>query len=61
MKPFLESFCLLGAFLHVCTQHTVPASEFQLEGDYLIGGLVHIHDDIGSVYHERPEALDCTT
>ncbi|XP_004554349.2 taste receptor type 1 member 2.2 [Maylandia zebra] len=49
------------AFLHVCTQHTVPASEFQLEGDYLIGGLFHIHDDTGSVYHERPEALDCTT
>uniref|UniRef100_A0A3P9CZ06 Taste receptor type 1 member 1-like n=1 Tax=Maylandia zebra TaxID=106582 RepID=A0A3P9CZ06_9CICH len=45
MKHFLESFCLLGAFLHVCTQHTVPASEFQLEGDYLIGGLFHIHDD----------------
>ncbi|XP_005941261.1 taste receptor type 1 member 1-like [Haplochromis burtoni] len=61
MKPFLEFFCLLGAFLHVCTQHTVPASEFQLEGDYLIGGLFHIHDDTGSVYHERPEALDCTT
>uniref|UniRef100_A0AAX7UEI5 G-protein coupled receptors family 3 profile domain-containing protein n=1 Tax=Astatotilapia calliptera TaxID=8154 RepID=A0AAX7UEI5_ASTCA len=61
MKHFLESFCLLGAFLHVCTQHTVPASEFQLEGDYLIGGLFHIHDDTGSVYHERPEALDCTT
>uniref|UniRef100_A0AAX7V2U1 G-protein coupled receptors family 3 profile domain-containing protein n=1 Tax=Astatotilapia calliptera TaxID=8154 RepID=A0AAX7V2U1_ASTCA len=53
-----KSFCLLGAFLHVCTQHTVPASEFQLEGDYLIGGLFHIHDDTGSVYHERPEALD---
>uniref|UniRef100_A0AAX7UAV1 G-protein coupled receptors family 3 profile domain-containing protein n=1 Tax=Astatotilapia calliptera TaxID=8154 RepID=A0AAX7UAV1_ASTCA len=49
MKHFLESFCLLGAFLHVCTQHTVPASEFQLEGDYLIGGLFHIHDDTGSV------------
>uniref|UniRef100_A0AAX7UKY4 G-protein coupled receptors family 3 profile domain-containing protein n=1 Tax=Astatotilapia calliptera TaxID=8154 RepID=A0AAX7UKY4_ASTCA len=49
MKHFLESFCLLGAFLHVCTQHTVPASEFQLEGDYLIGGLFHIHDDTGSL------------
>ncbi|XP_039903317.1 taste receptor type 1 member 1 [Simochromis diagramma] len=61
MKHFLKSFCLLGAFLHVCTQHTVPASEFQLEGDYLIGGLFHIHDNTGSVYHERPEALDCTT
>uniref|UniRef100_A0AAX7U2L3 G-protein coupled receptors family 3 profile domain-containing protein n=1 Tax=Astatotilapia calliptera TaxID=8154 RepID=A0AAX7U2L3_ASTCA len=60
MKHFLESFCLLGAFLHVCTQHTVPASEFQLEGDYLIGGLFHIHDDTGSVYHERPE-LDAFT
>ncbi|KAL3974274.1 taste receptor type 1 member 1 [Sarotherodon galilaeus] len=61
MKHFLASFWLLGTFLHVCTQRAIPASEFQLEGDYLIGGLFDIHDDTGSVYHERPEAIDCAT
>ncbi|XP_039460273.1 taste receptor type 1 member 1 [Oreochromis aureus] len=61
MKHFLASFWLLGTFLHVCTQRAIPASEFQLEGDYLIGGLFDVHDDTGSVYHERPEAIDCAT
>uniref|UniRef100_A0A668S271 G-protein coupled receptors family 3 profile domain-containing protein n=1 Tax=Oreochromis aureus TaxID=47969 RepID=A0A668S271_OREAU len=49
MKHFLASFWLLGTFLHVCTQRAIPASEFQLEGDYLIGGLFDVHDDTGSV------------
>uniref|UniRef100_A0A3Q0T980 Uncharacterized protein n=1 Tax=Amphilophus citrinellus TaxID=61819 RepID=A0A3Q0T980_AMPCI len=45
MKHFLVSLCLLGTFLHAFTQRAVSVSEFQLEGDYLIGGLFDIHYD----------------
>ncbi|CAB1430939.1 unnamed protein product, partial [Pleuronectes platessa] len=40
---------------------TVPASEFQLEGDYLIGGLFDIHHVIDSVHQVRPEAINCSS
>ncbi|XP_070766879.1 taste receptor type 1 member 1-like [Enoplosus armatus] len=61
MKHCLASLCLLGTFLHALAQCTVPASEFQLEGDYLIGGLFDIHHVSASVYHDRPEAIDCAS
>ncbi|XP_044066449.1 taste receptor type 1 member 1-like [Siniperca chuatsi] len=61
MKHFLASLCLLGSLLHALTQCTVPASQFQLEGDYLIGGLFDIHHANGSIYHDRPEAIDCSS
>ncbi|XP_018544356.1 LOW QUALITY PROTEIN: taste receptor type 1 member 1-like [Lates calcarifer] len=61
MKRFLATLCLLGFLLHVSTQCTVPASEFQLEGDYLIGGLFDIHHDNAPVYYDRPEAIDCSS
>uniref|UniRef100_A0A671TGI7 G-protein coupled receptors family 3 profile domain-containing protein n=1 Tax=Sparus aurata TaxID=8175 RepID=A0A671TGI7_SPAAU len=52
--------CLcLGFVLHALAQCTVPTSEFQLEGDYLIGGLFDIHQTSASFYHDRPEAIDC--
>ncbi len=60
MKRCLASFCLLGTFPHASAQCTAPASEFQLEGDYLIGGLFDIHHASDSVYHHRPEAIDCS-
>uniref|UniRef100_A0A665T2S9 G-protein coupled receptors family 3 profile domain-containing protein n=1 Tax=Echeneis naucrates TaxID=173247 RepID=A0A665T2S9_ECHNA len=37
------------------------ASEFQLEGDYLVGGLFDIHHVSTLVYHDRPEAIDCSS
>ncbi|XP_059189608.1 taste receptor type 1 member 1-like [Centropristis striata] len=61
MKHFLLSLCVLGAFLHVLAQCTAPASEFHLEGDYLLGGLFDIHHDSTPVDHERPEAIDCSS
>ncbi|XP_075947003.1 taste receptor type 1 member 1-like [Anarhichas minor] len=60
MKHFLASLCLLEAFLHALAQCTAPASEFQLEGEYLIGGLFDIHHSV-TVYHDRPEAIDCSS
>nr|XP_033503183.1 taste receptor type 1 member 1-like [Epinephelus lanceolatus] len=58
MKPFLVSLYLLGTFLHALAQCT---SEFHLEGDYLLGGLFDIHHDSSPVYHDRPEAIDCSS
>ncbi|XP_028439148.1 taste receptor type 1 member 1-like [Perca flavescens] len=60
MKYFLVSLCLLETFLHALAQ-CVPASEFQLEGDYLLGGLFNVHHDSDPVYHDRPEAIDCSS
>ncbi|XP_062282676.1 taste receptor type 1 member 1-like [Scomber scombrus] len=61
MKHFLVSLCLLESLLHALTQCTVPASEFHLEGDYLIGGLFNVHQVSGPIYHYRPEAIDCSS
>ncbi|XP_062282627.1 taste receptor type 1 member 1 [Scomber scombrus] len=57
----VASLYLLGSFLHSLTQCTVQASDFQLEGDYLIGGLFDIHQAGGPVYHDRPEDTDCSS
>ncbi|XP_010752869.3 taste receptor type 1 member 1-like [Larimichthys crocea] len=61
MEYFLVFICLLKSLLHVFTQCTVPASEFHLGGDYLIGGLFDIHHGSGPVYQYRPEATDCSS
>ncbi|XP_068997064.1 taste receptor type 1 member 1-like [Embiotoca jacksoni] len=61
MRLFHASLCFLGTFLHALTQCTVPASEFQLEGDYLIGGLFDIHHVSSPVYSHRPEVIDCSS
>ncbi|XP_076597831.1 taste receptor type 1 member 1-like [Chaetodon auriga] len=61
MKHFLASLCLLGPLLHALAQCTSPASEFQMEGDYLIGGLFDIHHVRSPVYLDRPEAIDCSS
>ncbi|XP_078101493.1 taste receptor type 1 member 1-like [Sander vitreus] len=60
MKHVLVSLCLLETFLHALAQ-CVPASDFQLEGDYLLGGLFNVHHDSNPVYHDRPEAIDCSS
>ncbi|XP_037630030.1 taste receptor type 1 member 1-like [Sebastes umbrosus] len=61
MKQFLASLCVLGTFLHALAPCTVPASEFQLDGDYLLGGLFDVHHVNAPVYHDRPEAIDCSS
>ncbi|XP_035015538.1 taste receptor type 1 member 1-like [Hippoglossus stenolepis] len=62
MKYVLASLCLLGSLLRASsTQCPVPASEFQLEGDYLIGGLFDIHHVSTIDYRVRPEAIDCSS
>uniref|UniRef100_A0A671TG56 Taste receptor type 1 member 1-like n=1 Tax=Sparus aurata TaxID=8175 RepID=A0A671TG56_SPAAU len=61
MKHCLAFLCLLGPFLHALAQCTVPASEFQLEGDFLIGGLFGIHHVDGPDNHHRPEFTDCSS
>ncbi|XP_049437915.1 taste receptor type 1 member 2 [Epinephelus fuscoguttatus] len=61
MKHYLASLCLLRTFLHILAQCTVPASEFQLEGDYLLGGLFDIHQASDPVCQDRPEASDCSS
>ncbi|XP_073326999.1 taste receptor type 1 member 1-like [Pagrus major] len=60
MKHCLAFLCLLGPFLHVLSQCTVPSSEFQLEGDFLIGGLFGIHHVDGPDNRDRPEFTDCS-
>ncbi|XP_034733615.1 taste receptor type 1 member 1-like [Etheostoma cragini] len=60
MKPFLVSLCLLETLLHALAP-CVPVSEFQLDGDYLLGGLFNVHHDSDHVYHGRPEAIDCSS
>ncbi|XP_072223137.1 taste receptor type 1 member 1-like [Leuresthes tenuis] len=61
MKRFLIPLCLLGSFLHVITHCTVPGSEFQLDGNYLIGGLFDIHHVSRPFYQDRPEAIYCSS
>ncbi|XP_068997050.1 taste receptor type 1 member 1-like [Embiotoca jacksoni] len=60
MKHFLASLCLLESLLHALSQCTVPASDFQLEGDYLIGGLFDIHHVSNRLKYDRPETIDCS-
>lgn len=60
MKHFHAFLCLLVLLLNALTRCTVPASEFQLEGDYLIGGLFNIHYVSSPIFNDRPEAFDCS-
>ncbi|XP_035501027.2 taste receptor type 1 member 1-like [Scophthalmus maximus] len=61
MRPFLLCLCVLESLFRASTQCTVPASEFQQEGDYLIGGLFDIHHVSAHVYHNRPETFNCSS
>ena len=61
MKGFaVDMYLLLALGLtvpHVLSGYT-KSSEFNLDGDYLLGGLFNIHLANGSVL-DRPEAIDC--
>ncbi|XP_028266061.1 taste receptor type 1 member 1-like [Parambassis ranga] len=60
MKHFLSSLCLLGTLVHIWSQCTYPGSEFQLEGDYLIGGLFEVHY-VGPGERNRLEFAKCSS
>ncbi|XP_029975173.1 taste receptor type 1 member 2-like [Salarias fasciatus] len=60
MIYFFSSLCFWGIFINTLTQHAVPASEFYLEGDYLIGGFFDIHRVAVAFEKNRPEAIDCS-
>ena len=60
MGHCLDFLCLLGSFLHAFAQCTVLASEFRLEGYYVIGGLFDIHHATDPVHNDRPEAISCS-
>ncbi|XP_041655950.1 taste receptor type 1 member 1-like [Cheilinus undulatus] len=61
MQHFLASLFLLGSICHVLAQCTVPASEFQLGGDYLIGGIFDIHHVNAPAFNYRPETINCSS
>ncbi|XP_077435241.1 taste receptor type 1 member 2.2 [Vanacampus margaritifer] len=57
MRHFLVSVYLMGCVLHTWSQCDSP---FNLNGDYLMGGLFDIHTS-SSVSHERPEVIHCSS
>lgn len=63
MACFAVSTLLLLALAlrvhHTVSNYVNPSSEFNLDGDYLLGGLFDIHLASGTVLH-RPEAIDCS-
>ncbi|XP_068607817.1 taste receptor type 1 member 1-like [Brachionichthys hirsutus] len=61
MANFLTHLCFLGSLLQTLDLCAFPGSEFQLKGDYLIGGLFDIHHVNAPVHHDKPEAIDCSS
>jgi hypothetical protein len=63
MKGFSVSIYLLLALgltvHHVLSRYTKESSEFNLDGDFLLGGLFNIHLANGTIL-DRPEAIDCS-
>ncbi|CAG6021258.1 unnamed protein product, partial [Menidia menidia] len=60
MRQLLFSVSLLSFLILSWNQSALTASEFHLDGDYLIGGLFDIHYVSDFVYFRKPEALDCS-
>lgn len=61
MKRFLVVFCLLGSLVCTAAQGNISASDFYLEGDFLIGGLFNVHYVGSPADQDRPEVIDCST
>ena len=62
MKGFAAPMYLLlalGLTVHHVLSRYTETSEFNLDGDYLLGGLFNIHLANGTVL-DRPEAIDCS-
>ncbi|XP_015233222.1 PREDICTED: taste receptor type 1 member 1-like [Cyprinodon variegatus] len=62
MYKILAPVFLLGYLLpvHALTE-SAPASEFILEGDFLIGGLFDIHQVSDNLSPDRPEVITCSS
>uniref|UniRef100_A0A3Q3G0Y8 Taste receptor type 1 member 1-like n=2 Tax=Kryptolebias marmoratus TaxID=37003 RepID=A0A3Q3G0Y8_KRYMA len=60
-KQVLGYLGLLGCFLHILMPGAMTASEFEMDGDYLIGGLFDIHHVSGTPYRDRPETITCSS
>lgn len=50
---------LLGCILHSLNEADA-ASEFELDGDYLIGGLFDIHHVSKGLHRDKPETITCS-
>uniref|UniRef100_A0A6D2X0F5 Taste 1 receptor member 1 n=1 Tax=Takifugu rubripes TaxID=31033 RepID=A0A6D2X0F5_TAKRU len=61
MGPFLVCVGLLASVVHAAAHCHLPASEFVLHGDHLIGGLFDLYHVSSPIHHHRPEAVDCTS
>ncbi|KAL7884314.1 hypothetical protein AOLI_G00070840 [Acnodon oligacanthus] len=53
--------CLFNFALYVFTKHDCEASEFNLQGDYKIGGLFKVHTASDIAAQSSPVALECLT
>lgn len=60
MKHSPTTVFILELFLNISSQCTIPQSEFQLNGDYLLGGLFDIHYASNPAFHDQPEVIDCS-
>ncbi|KAM4562518.1 taste receptor type 1 member 1-like [Odontesthes bonariensis] len=60
VKRVLAHLYLLGCLQHALSECTVAPSEFELGGDYLIGGLFDIHHVSGTDNPDRPETIICS-
>ncbi|XP_015822929.3 taste receptor type 1 member 1-like [Nothobranchius furzeri] len=59
-KLVLINLCLLGCFLHFLPAD-VTASEFEMDGDFVIGGLFDIHHVSGTPFRDGPETVTCAS
>ncbi|XP_036433933.1 taste receptor type 1 member 1-like [Colossoma macropomum] len=53
--------CLFNFVLYVFTKHDCEASEFNLQGDYKIGGIFKVHTAGDITAQSSPVALECLT
>ncbi|KAM4738121.1 taste receptor type 1 member 1-like [Anableps anableps] len=60
MTRILARLYLLGCLLQTLNE-AVAASEFELDGDYLIGGLFDIHHVKERVHRDKPETFTCSS
>ncbi|XP_029575646.1 taste receptor type 1 member 2.2 [Salmo trutta] len=61
MKHLLTLLVMLGSFQHALPEsYSCSASEFKLDGEYILGGLFDIHHRSSSVVYNRPVIVDCS-
>ncbi|XP_020501684.2 taste receptor type 1 member 1-like [Labrus bergylta] len=57
----VRSFQIVCIFKMAAKFPKLYTSEFQRDGDYLIGGLFEIHYVSNPVHHDRPETIQCSS